>query len=240
MKAEHRKELQTNVLADRMGRLVQGMKTRPPRRAFVYVIAGVAVLVALVIFNNTRQSAAEELSRQWLMLEDGYKGYLDVLQSEHKDTNAGKAARFQYAWVLTWDVGLKRMAADPVQALDALDIAEKRYRQLAEECKDDPVWEPEALYAIAIIEESRAVHAETRDKHLEKALAMYKKLANEHKDSAHGKTARKRAQILEDKEKSKEVVNFYARLGAQLEVDKRLQDAAEIEKLKAKFKAGMK
>ncbi len=29
MKAEHRKELQTNYLADRMGRLMQGMKAGP-------------------------------------------------------------------------------------------------------------------------------------------------------------------------------------------------------------------
>ena len=29
MKAEHRKELETNVLADRMGRAIQSMKHRP-------------------------------------------------------------------------------------------------------------------------------------------------------------------------------------------------------------------
>ena len=33
MKAEHRKELQTNILADRMGRLVQRMKERPKLRS---------------------------------------------------------------------------------------------------------------------------------------------------------------------------------------------------------------
>ena len=40
MKAEQRKELETNALADRMGHLVQHMKTQRPRATLYYVIGG--------------------------------------------------------------------------------------------------------------------------------------------------------------------------------------------------------
>ena len=44
MKAEHRKELETNVLADRMGRVVQKIRTRPQRRVVLYVVGGVVAV----------------------------------------------------------------------------------------------------------------------------------------------------------------------------------------------------
>jgi hypothetical protein len=236
MKAEHRKELQTNVLADRMGRLVQQMKTKPRRRTVLYVIAAVVVFLGLFFFFRARQLGAQERSEQWFMLEDGFKLYIDKLRSEFPETNAGKAARFQYAWLATWDLGLKRLGADPVQSLDNLEVAEKLYKKLAEDCAGDPVWEPEALYAIAVIEEARALRRDERDKHLEKALDMYKKLARDHKDSAHGKEAQKRVKLLENKDKARDILDFYAELDTRLQVEKRFREAAEFEKLKAKFK----
>lgn len=236
MKAEHRRELETNVLADRMGRLVKQMQTRPKRRVVLYVIAGVIIVVGLFVFYRVRETAADERSQQWAWLEDGFRPFLDQLRVENPDSNAGKAARFQYAWLFTWDFGLKRLGADPVTALDALENADKLYKRLAEDCAGDPVWEPEALYAQAVIEEARAVRKTERDKHLDKALSLYKKVSNEHPDSAHGKMAKKRVALLENKDKAREIADFYDSLGERLDVEKRLGEAEMMEKLKANLK----
>ena len=48
MKAEHRKELQTNVLADRLGKAIQGIKEGPSRGTMLFV--GVVALAGLLIF----------------------------------------------------------------------------------------------------------------------------------------------------------------------------------------------
>jgi len=48
MKAEHRKELETNALAERMGRVVQGMKQAPQKRTMLWMVL-VAVAVVVVV-----------------------------------------------------------------------------------------------------------------------------------------------------------------------------------------------
>src|SRR5947209_7600143 len=117
MKAEHRKELQTNILADRMGRLVQRMKERPKKRILLYVVLGAVILVGLFIFSRIRSTSALTESEHWAMVEDGFKKDIDDLIKDFPETNAGKAARFQYAWLATWDLGLKILAYDPAEAL---------------------------------------------------------------------------------------------------------------------------
>jgi hypothetical protein len=237
MKAEHRKELETNVLADRMGHLIQRMKHRPQRRVFLYLLAGVVVVVALFIFYNMRKTAAVEASQRWRQLEDGFKPYIDYLKAEDKDTNAGKAARFQYAWLKAWDEGLSALGSQPVVALaefgdnlggvGTLAFAEQTYKELSEECAGDPVWEPEALYALAVIEEARALRVKGRSEHLDRAKNLYRKLADneKYKNSAHGKAARSRAKLLE--EKGKEVAEFYANLEAGLDIERHFFEAEQ-------------
>jgi hypothetical protein len=225
MKAEHRKELETNILADRVGHLIQRIKHRPQRRAFLYVIAGLIIAVGLFIFYNMRKTSAAEASERWRWLEDGYKPYIDKLKAEYKETNEGKAARFHYAWLAAWDEGLTWVGADPVRAFSDLDVAHSYYSGLKEDCAGDPVWEPEALYALAVIEEARALRAKDRSVHLDRAKGMYRRLADQHKDSAHGKSARKRAKLLEDK--SKEVAEFYADLEARLDVERHFFEAEQ-------------
>src|SRR5207244_1292408 len=75
----------------------------------------------------------------------------------------------------------------------SLELAEFMYNSLAESCKGDPVWEPEALYNLAVIEETKAVQDR---EHLRKAREKYEELANQYKDSAHGKLAAERAERL--------------------------------------------
>lgn len=238
MKAEHRKELQTNVLADRMGKLVQRMKERPKKRVVLYVILGAVILGGLFIFSRIRSASALEESDHWSWLEDGFKLEMDKLIFEYPDTNAGKGARYQYAWLALWDVGLKTLAADPVDVLKVrgeiddkpgnLEVAEINYLKLKKNCEGDPIWESEAMYALAVIEETRAIRLKGRDEHLKEALRRYKELAEKYKTSARGKQAQKWAEVLE--KKMPEIVSFYDDLNTRLDIEKRFFES------KKKFK----
>ena len=71
MKAEHRKELQTNTLADHIGRWIQGlrqgMKATPTPSTLVVMIF---VFLALVVFVGWRYySSSEQRKRSHLWLE---------------------------------------------------------------------------------------------------------------------------------------------------------------------------
>ena len=79
-------------------------------------------------------------------------------------------------------------------ALESIDMARKEYRNLAEECKKDPVLAPEALYNEAVATEALAVR---NPRHLDEALRLYHSLAIAHPDSARGKQAEARAKEIE-------------------------------------------
>jgi hypothetical protein len=218
MKAEQRKALETNFLADRMGRVVKRMKERPKRSTVLYVVLGLVVVVAILVFVMMRRGAARQASANWVELEDGHRAYIARLVQEAGETNAGKAANFQFAWLRMWELGLKRLAADPAGARDSLKSAQKMYKLLAEQCADDPVLGPEALYNVALIEESLAV--EDRD-NLKSARKRYQEVVDKYKDSAHAKKAEERVKLLEPDSRSyREIADFYADLQASLRVRK--------------------
>jgi len=234
MKAEHRKELQTNILADRMGRFVQRMKERPKRRVVLYVVLVAVIAVGLFIFSKFRSTAALEESDHWMWLEDGFKPYMDELREKYPETNAGKAARFQYAWLALWDVGEKILGDNPVEALGNLEVAESLYLKLKKDCDGDSIWEPEALYGLAVIEETRAIRLKDRAEHLSAALKQYKNLADKHKNSARGKLAQQRAEAIE--KRGKEIADFYDQLNTRLDIEKRFAESDLKEKIKKKLK----
>jgi hypothetical protein len=231
MKAEHRKELQTNVLADRMGRLVREMKTGSRTRRRIFWILGGVILVVLVFgfFLRIRATHARSESDLWVEFEDGAQSYINKLvegpdwirlskqvvkEDRYGKTAQGKAARFQNAWYFLWELGVKILAADPGFAVQNLNRAELMYSVLANDCKDDPVYLPEALYALALIEETKAVQdsgdGKDRARHLAEAGRLYDELADKHKDSAHGKMAAERALLLKkDSPTYNEIARFY-------------------------------
>src|SRR4249919_1900931 len=99
MKAEHRKQLQTNALADRVGKLVQTLKTKPQRRTMLYVLLTIAVVMGVVIFFNYQSRKKAEKSMLWVELENGHPAYINKLvgikqgTEDYSTTNVGKAAR---------------------------------------------------------------------------------------------------------------------------------------------------
>jgi hypothetical protein len=224
MKAEHRKELETNVLADKMGRMVQRIKTKPQRRSVLYFLLGLVVLVVVVLAYRLYVGSRLETTSGWIMVDKGDKEYLynlagmketeDKIQRFKIDySNPSKAASFQVAHHFLWDQGIHLLGADHAYALSKLRFAEGIYKDLQEVCKGDPVWHPEALYNLAIIQETYAVQDQG---HLKKALKQFEELAATYKDSGYGQLAEKRAKQLRDDEEA--ITKFYRDLQTKFRI----------------------
>jgi hypothetical protein len=215
MKAEHRKELETNLLADRMGRHVQRNKHRPERRAVAYFIVGFVVLIGLVILYRLHVRGQQLVMDDWKRLEVGRVTELEALagidevkeagrtkvqlSSTPDPTNAGKAARLQMARFYLWDRGVRILGADSMGALNSIGFAESIYNTILKDSEKDPDYYPEALYGLAVIEETRAIQNQDR---LASAQKKYEELASSHKESGFAVLAEKRAKQLKDEHDS--------------------------------------
>jgi hypothetical protein len=205
MKAEHRKELETNVLADRMGRLLDTVKQKPQRGTVGWVVLGVVVMV--VVFLTVRWYRMQQVERSdaWF---DYYlvqiTGDIRGLLESHRDRVPGKAVRFHLAADQLWD-GVTKIGADPGWK-EKLQTAQKTFADLREECEGDPVLVPEAMYGEALAEEALAL--EDR-KHLDRAIDSYKEIVEKHSKSVYATLAEKRLDILNDPDKRREVSDIY-------------------------------
>jgi hypothetical protein len=235
MKAEHRKELETNTLAEGMGHLVQRMKDRPRRSTVGYVVAGAVFLVVLLFVLRWYHLSSQESAQRWFELEDGRKQVLDSLIKSAGDSNAGKAALLEKSWITFWEEGMKGLGHSPNVAMKQLDAAFTEYSNAAKLCEGDPTFEPEALYAMAVIEETKALMDRKR---LDSARDMYEKLALKYDSAAFGKLAGQRVALLKDDQRRKELVQFYQNLSAQLGLDRPepKTKAPELRELEKKLK----
>jgi hypothetical protein len=220
MKAEHRKELETNALADRVGRAVQGMKQAPQKRTVLWlVLIGIVVVVA-VLFYRRAQLRRDENSMEWLEFAEGSSSSIQQLLKQGRESNPSKAVEYELRYMQLRET-LRTLATNPKQALAALDDLEKGYQELATTCKDDKVLLPEALYSQAVIEETRIIRDDDKWK---AALAAYKDVAVNHKESAFGKLARQRVELLENKDKRDELLNIYRDLRREFVPPDRVPD----------------
>src|SRR6266700_1921512 len=104
MKAEPRKELETNALADRMVHLVQRVKTQQRRTTLYWAIMVAVLFIVLFVAIRWHYTTRADSSHRWVGLEIGARKmyFPDVpgladLSKEYPETNQGKAARFQEA-----------------------------------------------------------------------------------------------------------------------------------------------
>jgi hypothetical protein len=200
-----------NELAHRMSRLVKQAKTTSPRRYFLYAVVGVLLVAVIFYWDRSRQAAAMARVDQWIRLDQGTSASLRELISKRSAATSpqGKAARLQVAWNEYWNDAIRLLGVNPKEAVAKLNRAEVEYRTIAEESKNDPFFLPEALYALAAIEETRTIE---NPKKLESARDLYKELATKHKDTAYGQLAQKRYEMLEDANKFDETQRFYTQL----------------------------
>jgi hypothetical protein len=205
MKAQHRKELQTNALADRLGRILQSAKTGPSRTAVVIwslVLLAAAILLGWFGYDHytKKENSAENRELEEASTRDKYKEIADA----HPNTPAGRIARIMYARLSLRD-GLDHLYAglpdDRAAAKKNIEEARDTYDRLAKDCKDSPLLAQECLMGAAKARESLGEFNE--------ALANYQQLAREHTDSYLGKEAESRAQALSDHEKRARIEEFY-------------------------------
>jgi tetratricopeptide (TPR) repeat protein len=230
MKAEHRKELQTNALADRIGRFIQGMKTKTQANTIlvlviVLVVAGLGG--AWWLISRSNKSAR---SRMWVSLdrielpsaettagEFFHKDQqserlnkiiddLDEVIENHPGTKAAMMARFRRAQINLRSRGLDVLLDHPASALSNVQKAGREYKKLAEEYKDDRHWTAQALLGVAQVEETQALDDL---KNLDKAAKLYEELADKYADTAAGKEARQRARLFKKKDTRTAIENFY-------------------------------
>lgn len=208
MKAEHRKELHTNALADGMVKLVHGIKSKPPTSSItLWVIAGLALGTFLAWYFASGTSTA--YSRLWVQIEDdSYNRHPAIAEMDLKNISQespasipGRTARFQEARLLL-PQGLQQLCGqDRKNAIERLEKARKLYLELAKECADDALLTQEAMFGAAKAEEALVgVPKEGSDESsgsLSKALELYNQLAQKYGDSFLGKEAAARAKQIE-------------------------------------------
>jgi hypothetical protein len=219
MKAEHRKELETNVLADRLGRMVTGLKEGPQRGMTMYIVLG--VVAAFLVYLGarwylTRQSANTDAWTAFAARD------MRIVHEEFRDTKPGLALRFMIAWETMWDGGIKKLGSpDQKGALENLERARGLYEELKLEADGDPILEPEAMYALAQIEESKAVIDPI---HLDRALGLFEELAKAHPKSAYGQLAEQRVEILSDDTKRRAVADVYKELETAMRFNRNMKN----------------
>lgn len=223
MKAQHRHELKTNVLADSMGRIIQGVRSRPKSSAAaLWIIAGLAVATAVVWYLAGSGSSSAE----WVQLDavpPGDIAQLDRIAKESPGSAAARAARFQKAR-LELDDGLRGLyTPERGRAILALDDARKVFLDLAQESVDQPLMAQEALGGAARAEEA-LIGVPLPDKPgetvgtLDQAVKLYNKTAEMDPNSYLGKRSADHAAQLE---KSRaDVEKFYAELNKFAEAKK--------------------
>jgi hypothetical protein len=161
MKAEHRKELHTNLLADRMNRFVQGMKTGQQTNTAALWVLGI-LLVGVIVGWFWARSSDAGTTRLWMQLDrDMHGNGLDALPKlermahDHSGTVPGRMARFQQARILLDQDGLPQLSsAGRPLAITHVQEARDLYKELAEQCRDSDVLREEALLGTARAEEA--------------------------------------------------------------------------------------
>jgi hypothetical protein len=193
MKAGHRKELQTNVLASGITKLVEGAKSKPNTRTLV-IVGAVALIIALIVgwryFSNRSK---ENLSNRWRQLYDATSAetLADVAQ-QGRGTDPGRMAEFREARV-ELKKGLDELGSPPKRdaAVERVKKAAETYERLAQQTRELPaVLVQEALLNAAKARESLG--------ELDSALTHYRKLADTYPTSDAGKTAADRVKQLTD------------------------------------------
>jgi tetratricopeptide (TPR) repeat protein len=217
MKAEHRKELQTNALADSVGRMLLALKGGPSRTALLVCGLLLLAVLAFVAWTYFSRSARAGRSAQWLQVdEDDQKlgtalnetqvnSVLDQLEAaakEHPGTAPTRVMLFTRARTLL-RLGLERLynASEHDKAQQQVEEARTLYARLIGESKDDPVLAQEAMMGVAKARESLG--------DVDEALNDYRRLADTYPNSALGQKARERADFLGVEENRRQVKDLY-------------------------------
>lgn len=227
MKAEERKELETNALADRMGQVVRRVRQGPSRKTVLISLLILVGLIGWFIYARRGRLFREEQSKIWVDFEKAGLPNPEAFLQRYPKKPQADMARFQIHWINLWEGGIKLLGARPALALENMEVLREEYEALAKKNEKDPVLRPEALHALAVIAETRAILDQPgKSTNLDRALELYDELAKKHKESAYGKLAAERVELLSDEKSRKAVADFY--LGLQIDFNV-MEDIRQLE-----------
>ena len=223
MKAEERHRLQHNALADRVSRVVEGVKSAPATQSLALWLGVIAVIIVIVAWQFFHSASLTETSFLWRMLNGATREpedvihVLDSLRDDHPGTTVGTSAGYQVAR-LKFRAGQASLGnAVSFERKDAIkNLVEARglYVQLMKDSGDAPLLMQESMLMQAMIDESLTGVADPEKPtetlgSLAQAKEQYQALATKYPDSAAGVAASKR---LTELEKNKgEIESFYTK-----------------------------
>jgi hypothetical protein len=215
MKAKHRHELETNALADRMGKLIQDVKENPKAATrFAWIVGGVIIAIVLAWYFVSGSSTSD----QWVKLVgNDDPASLAQIATTSPTTMAGRAALLQRARILLpKGIGELYQGFDKAKAAEQIEEAKRLYTGLIPVCADDPILEQEAISCAAKAEESLlAVPKEGQTKEmrgdLQKAIDLYRQVGEKYPDSYVGQQSKQHAKELEAA--GSKAVSFYSDMG---------------------------
>jgi len=249
MKAEERKELETNALADKMGRIVQNVKSGPNRRSVMWIVIAVAVVLGFVLYVRYKKTLETEQAKSWFYMGMARAGSIEqqriaFLAEAAKSGKGASAAgaQMETAWIELHNSALM-LRRQPVQTLRKFAQLAKALAALQREFKDQPVLQAEALYHQAVIQESRAILDEDkvqdlklpqvwelldpenlRGKYLQAAKETYLEIRDKHKDTPYADMATKRLEVLEDEAGFAAARATYRNLAININLEETLRD----------------
>jgi len=221
MKAQHRHQLHTNILADRVGRLFQGMKSTPKATSMLVWVLVLLSFGTFAIWQYWGHATETQHSAVWTQVDEathdpraGLKELQDI-GAQNPGTIAGRTAEFELArsYLQNGTESFSSFRND--EAIKSLKEALRLYKELAPQCADAPLLAQEALMGIAKAKES-LVGVPTEENHeedygtLDQALAAYQKLAEKYPASVLGEAAHRR--VTEIETKKPEIEKFYQQL----------------------------
>jgi hypothetical protein len=220
MKAEHRHQLHKNLLADRMGRLVESMKSTPKTTSALVWTLVLLSLGTLAVWQYWGHATQVDSSARWTDVDAathdprGGTEKLQYISKNYPGTLAARTAEFQTARLLLQEGERLITSFRNKEAVDGIKTALRLYAELAQHCPDAPLLEQEALMAIAKAKESLiGVPAEDEATKklqygtLEQALEAYQQLQKKFPNSTLGKMAEQRIKEIEDK--GPQITKFY-------------------------------
>jgi hypothetical protein len=206
MKAEERKHLKENELAERLGKLWQYLASGSTTNTIIWglILVGLALTIGWRYYSSHsfRTSSAE-----WSAVERANSAA--ELEQIIKDNPGKVVARVAKVHLTRYqmDDALARVAGpsseDRIKAADALTAVYTRYSEIAKEFSDQPELVQEALMGVAKADEVLAAipkvdsPKEPRET-LDAAQEAYEELAKRYPESYFGKQAKKRAEEIKD------------------------------------------
>jgi hypothetical protein len=212
MKAEHRKELQTNSLADFLGRLLQKRQTGTGISWFPVAIVAFVCLAIFVFFwirgNNVRAN-----SEAWANVGYGTWTTGETIVAENPESKQARVARNSRMSLELWfsirQVGAAK-GVGPVKAVETIQAVLPGFEKLVADYKlaEDIEFEAEARYGVFVCHECMAI---ADSKYLEIAKKDLEDLSEgKLGETAYGRIAKKRLEQFTTESAS--ISAFYADL----------------------------